>query len=900
MNTTLIQKRKPGSLLLVVGSAVALSMLLAPTVGAQPAPDFPGTGPFLPEPEQVQEQQQEQPVPERVERAQPPEQPPGVGPLEMQMVPDDELEAQPVTQDDPTEQIQPGVQPEDDVAAGPAEPGRDTDAGEGSDAEELLPTGDAFVFGQMAEPIEIKEILDTVREELDLFLIYLEDGALNDTTVEFPAPITIQREDILTFVQMLLNEKGFALIPDELNTWKVIQRSALKPRLAEGDKRAPTRIITLNDLKPSSLQTIMSSVVGTEGVTAQYVDALGIIIITAPPREMELAVSFIEMVKQEVDKLMYQRFEVRHIAASTARERILGFLGTAAGGTGATQQARAQQGRGGGQGQPAETTTAPAVASATLSNLPERLSLDPQGNALLLRGRPEEGEELRKILAIVDVPNNLKSRFYEVGTRTSQAVSETGRSLGLGEISVFQPTDAGAGAGAGQGATNFLLAGAGFTLYPESDGFMYRGTESQHEIVRELVDELAPLSQGEIIVYEFYKLDHGEAEDIADLIQSLLDGQQRVGGSSPLVGGDLAAQPGRPARPNNAGGPDAIGDLSGFEDVFVTADENNNQVIVKAPRRLQSQFAKLIEKLDLRRPQVYIEAQIVSLSTTDNFRFAVEVQNIVGSYALSTNFGLGTLGDGAFQEPKTINTSLNGLTTALVRSEDIPFIVNTFKTLGETKIVATPQLLIDDNEEGTVSSQQGEPTTTASQGTSTTQTSFAGFEEAGPSITLTPQISDGGLVTLEYQIELSSFVGTSSSPGVPPSRLTNQIDAKVTVPSDATIVVGGLTFSNEQETVNKIPLLGDIPLVGHLFKDTSIEKSDQTLFVFITPRIMDDDLYRDIVLNTQGPLRAVGLDDDYPDPEFRKIEVDTPQLRAPSPEPATLGSAAGDSALRDD
>ena len=101
------------------------------------------------------------------------------------------------------------------------------------------------------------------------------------------------------------------------------------------------------------------------------------------------------------------------------------------------------------------------------------------------------------------------------------------------------------------------------------------------------------------------------------------------------------------------------------EDVFVIADEPNNQVVVKAPLKLQPQIKRMIDKLDLRRPQVYIEATIVAISDSKNFRLAVEAQQIIGQFAFATNFGLGayeTAGD--FLSRRLPVTNLQGITAA--------------------------------------------------------------------------------------------------------------------------------------------------------------------------------------------------------------------------------------------
>src|SRR5205814_2242275 len=156
----------------------------------------------------------------------------------------------------------------------------------------------------------------------------------------------------------------------------------------------------------------------------------------------------------------------------------------------------------------------------------------------------------------------------------------------------------------------------------------------------------------------------------------------------------------------------------GGVDVFIMADTANNQVIIKAPKAQQEEFAKLILKLDQRRPQVQIEVQIVSVTANDDFRLAFETQLIAGQFGLNTNFGLD--------------------------------------------------------------------------------------EEAGTVVTVTPSISEAGYMRLNYDIELSNFVGTgNAATGSPPPKQVRHITSEsVTIPGDTTIVVGGIKVDSRTTEIH--------------------------------------------------------------------------------------------------
>jgi general secretion pathway protein D len=440
-----------------------------------------------------------------------------------------------------------------------------------------------------------------------------------------------------------------------------------------------------------------------------------------------------------------------------------------------------------------------------------------------------------------------------------------------------------------------------FVLDPDGRGFMYFGTTEQHERVAQLAKDFAEFATYSVPIFEFYKLKHAKALDLATVVNSLISNQVPSGsllGSSQRDRGSLRErrrsdagvndqfggrsvrgdrqplsglnQPTFGAATGAGSGPvnplaTELGDIRASEDVFVLADEANNQIVVKAPKQLQPQFAKLIRNLDLRRPQVYIDCKI----------------------SFNTNFGLGALptptgttgNTGGFLAPKLVATALPGLTAAIIRSDQVPIIINAIATNTDARIVSTPQLLVDDNFAAEISSINRVPTSVASQSNGSTINSVGPDAEAGTTLTVTPHISEGGYLNLEYQIELSSFTGPATSSGgitlPPPSIRNNLASDSVTLPSDSTIVIGGLTFENINSSVFKIPFLGDIPLIGQLFRDDRQESQRTTLYVFITPRVMRDPSFADLRLLTEGPAKVLkeGERTDIPPTEPARIEI---------------------------
>ena len=313
-------------------------------------------------------------------------------------------------------------------------------------------------------------------------------------------------------------------------------------------------------------------------------------------------------------------------------------------------------------------------------------------------------------------------------------------------------------------------------------------------------------------------------------------------------------------------------------------DTPNNQVIVRAPRRAQNDIQRLIEGLDLRRPQVYLEALIVSVSDDDAFSLAIESQGDLGDFQFQNAFGELTTPGAAFPDARVITPSLSGFTAAVIESSLVPFVINALKTETDARVLSTPQLLVNDNEEASIVSLEEQPTTSTQTGQTSDITSFAGFQEAGTRLVVTPTISEAGFLRLEYEVELSSFTGPGTG-GLPSPRTTNTITGLSTIPSDATIVLGGITVTSTTKGISKIPIIGDIPIIGELlFSDSTEETSDSTLYVFITPRILSDEYFRDLKLLTKGP--QADIDAEFGLPEMVPTSIELIRPARPSLVPA--------------
>lgn len=747
----------------------------------------------------------------------------------------------------------------------------------GGDEEITLPSA--------PEPLQLRALLEYAVQTLGINMAV--DDAMQGT-VSLNAPIQIKKSQLLDVLNALLEQRGFAIIENRRINFYEVRPTANLPVALEGPL-ATTRIIETPNVKPSSLQGAVATQLGAGGglgggagggLRVSYLDNLAVILVTGTPGQAQ---AFEDIVKKIIEKRGEQeliRIDLTHISSPAALTRLLELVG----------EKKQQQGQPGGfepQFDPNQQAGGGAGILGSLENLSNRLVVSPQGNALIFRGSRAEADRVRELIDVIDQKNELSSRKYFTGSATGQ-IAQLASERGLGAITKFEQDQNQFGGGfpafdqQGRPIVPEPALGGSRLVADEKGGYIvYYGTESQQEQMAALVEEFK--AEGEIPVVRVYLLRHQDAEKMAELINGLITGSQQTG-ESPLLPtgtGRFGAFLEQPFEQQPGLAP-TEGAFTAGQNVSVIADIPNNQLVVRAPAKQQDEFASLIEKLDLRRPQVFIQARIVLVSDRDDFRLAFENQILHladNSFGAQSRFGdpqltvPGGTGD-RFLQPRVVNPTLAGFTAALILNDYVPIVMTALQTDSNTRILASPQVLVNNNEEAEIVALNEEPTTTTTQTAGNPiQGGFGGYEEAGTTLTVTPGISEGGYIRLKYNIELSNFE-ESRNPDLPPPRLRNTVTSEsVTVPDGMTIVVGGIVVDSSRKSVIKIPLIGDIPLVGHLFRDTQKTRSNQRLYVFITPRIMRDPNFLDLSLLTEGPQAEAGIDPDIPPMKPIRIEL---------------------------
>ncbi|MFT5758241.1 MAG: general secretion pathway protein D [Alteromonadaceae bacterium] len=303
-------------------------------------------------------------------------------------------------------------------------------------------------------------------------------------------------------------------------------------------------------------------------------------------------------------------------------------------------------------------------------------------------------------------------------------------------------------------------------------------------------------------------------------------------------------------------------------------DDTNSLVITAQPDMLRS-LSSVIRQLDVRRAQVLVEAIIVEMKEGDGINLGVQWFGkgigatqftngpaTIGSVAAGIEAAKITKGD---KVPALLNSdnqiiqaeytkndikgdysllgkalgSVSGMVTGIVQN-DWGAILQAVSTDSNSNILATPSITTLDNEEASFIVGEEVPVITGSATGSGNSNPFQTIErkEVGIILKITPQVNEGSGVQLTIEQEVSSVLGAIG--GVDISISKREIKTTVMADSGATIVLGGLIREDVTESVQKVPLLGDIPILGHLFKSTKNKKSKTNLMVFIRPTIIRD------------------------------------------------------------
>jgi len=337
------------------------------------------------------------------------------------------------------------------------------------------------------------------------------------------------------------------------------------------------------------------------------------------------------------------------------------------------------------------------------------------------------------------------------------------------------------------------------------------------EIIRELVTKLdveRPVEASNIhVIY----LKHAEAADVEKSLSAVL-GQ--------LVSGDK---------------------IESREPLHVTADESTNSLIIVASAQYYKIIVDIIDKLDVVREQVLVEFQIIEASDDVLKEIGVDWATLDEAVADSVRgFAFTNLGPIVEAASGDLEGLAIGLQKEVGGEATIGAVLKALEKHSGVNVLSTPHVLTSNHQEATIIVADNVPYVRDSRVTeldpaTPTKIQTYDFKDVGITLKVTPHISPGDFVRLEVNASFSKLVPSAATgviSGDTPTTATRDVDTVISIPSRATVVIGGLIRDDKETLEKKVPLLGDMPLIGGLFRSDSDRVQKTNLLLFITPRVL--------------------------------------------------------------
>ncbi|MGA7986488.1 MAG: type II secretion system secretin GspD [Burkholderiales bacterium] len=470
----------------------------------------------------------------------------------------------------------------------------------------------------------------------------------------------------------------------------------------------------------------------------------------------------------------------------------------------------------------------------------------PAGNTLVITDYASNLMRIGKIIESIDQPDSTEPVLIALNHASALDVAQS-------VSRVF--SDAAQAAGGATAGTAHQL-----TIVPDarSNSLIVRAANPSWLFrVRSLVAMLDTPTNASGSIHVVY-MKNAEATRVAETLRAIYLGQ--AGASTPRASATLmptaASATSTGATPQfsqSSGASAAASPAAGF----IQADPATNSVIINAPDAVYNNLRAVLDKLDVRRAQVYVEALIAEVTADKAAEFGIQWQALGGLDSSSvqafggTNFG-GT-GQNIIGLTQNVASASRGLNIGVVDGKvtipgvgqvvNLGILARALESDANANILSTPTLLTLDNEEAVISVGQNVPFITgqyAVSGAATTPTPFQTVErrDVGLTLRVRPQISENGTVQLQIYQEVSSVQDTANAAGI----ITNKraVASTVLVDDGQIVVIGGLIQDSVNDGIEKVPGLGDLPLLGGLFRYKTRSQTKTNLMIFLRPTVVRD------------------------------------------------------------
>jgi type II secretory pathway component GspD/PulD (secretin) len=714
----------------------------------------------------------------------------------------------------------------------------------------------------LPETINVVELIDLVGKYLNLNLLYDPKEVAGQVTLRVQGKIKVG--ELYPLLESVLKFRGFAMTrKDNLVTIVPIGKvMETDPVLFDtGEKKLQfgnvivTRVFDLEYVDTTSAENLLKDMKLGEHIKG--IPDAGKLIVTDYAYRMNRIEELLSIIDQPGEGKQFRYRQLRYTMAPSLASQVetlaeqLGTIKISVAAPTEPTPAAPTRGR---RVRPRPTPTpTPETAEPEVY-----LDADERTNRILMIGLPEQLDIVETLIDSLDVAQqDLRTlRLYDIQYAGAEEVVEKLQELGIisggrrttltGRITAPQKGQPAQETPATVLTEEGLVEEPQIVIIESTNSLLVNATAEQHAQIATIISYVDAEPQQSATNYIVYPLENQDPDILANVLKQLIQETiEEQGQDSKIV---------RTTRRKLE------------EDITIIAEPTTYSIVVYAGKKHQQWIANLINQLDRRRPQVLIDVTLVEISKNDEFNYDL---NLIQSFPdLVTTSGLANIivpGETPFTTDDIISKlqssnrdrfidlqSNSGQGTAFYGDKHINALLELVQSKSYGRVLARPKLLVNDNEEGTIEAKETTyrkrtessqvPTTGGETGYVLTQQIVFDAYDAGIALAIKPHISEGDLLKLEITLTRSDFRETAASLATtdptPPDRITSDVTTIITVPDKSTIILGGLERLTQSKGGSKVPLLGDVPIVGGLFRSVANSDDQSRLYVFVKAHII--------------------------------------------------------------
>jgi len=745
------------------------------------------------------------------------------------------------------------------------------------------------------QKLTIAEFLGLVGPYLKLDFMYDEKDVADEVTInpngKFRGPIKVK--DLYPLLEEVLKFKNLAMTRSKGNLVMIAPAAnaldidpallqTQEDKIARGDGIIQ-RVVKLEHIDTTTAQNLLTGMKLTTSITA--IPETKTLILTGYAHRMVRIQALLNIVDKPGEPRKFRFRQLQYTMAETLAPKLQSLaeqLGTIsitiaattespvtptispkrANETAQQYQDRVRQAQSAATARQRTTARTPATGQQPESTLPTvYLDADERTNRVLMIGLDKQLDEVEELISTLDVvqqdlrslelykinhvdAEQVKKQLEELGiispSLTSSSYSSYSSRLTTGTKPATTTTTAARPPTSNpintMGETNEALTGGPQVIVVEpTNSLLVSATAEQHIEIAEILSYVDAETDKQDIPYKVYPLENQSPDHLSEVLK-------------PLIEESILDKEGKVESVRQ----------KQEEQITIVPDPNTFSLIVYASKKNQEWISNLIEQLDKRRPQVLMDVTLVEIGEVDAFDYDLQLVSKFPRFepggqmdkfpALLAPEGSGFPADRVTELSSILGDGLAG--QGFYADTHIQALLSLMQKKGYGRVLAKPKILVNDNELGHIDttntiyvSRSSQAVTTTGESTLSTSFTFDEFP-SGIELDITPHISKGNLLRLEIKMTRSSQPAPEGGIGQnepPPNKSENNIETIVTVPDKSTIILGGIITVEQTKDNWKVPLLGDIPLVGGLFRKINNSSRHTRLYVFVKAEVLRPD-----------------------------------------------------------